>query len=70
MPQIRIDDEDLANGLGPIGTNFTLDYNDEGRLENVTQNVYITHIMYYIKEIPFEQLPEWWLEKHLTYNPY
>jgi hypothetical protein len=61
MPQIRIDDEDLANELGLIGTIFTLDYNDDGRLEEVS----IALI-----EIPFELLPEWWLDKHLTYNPY
>ena len=60
MPQIRIDDEDLANELALIGTIFTLDYND-GALEEVAIE---------LVEIPFELLPEWWLEKHLTYNPY
>jgi hypothetical protein len=61
MPQIKIDDENLAIELGLDSDYFTLDYNDEGRLEEVTYN---------LKEIPFEILPEWWLEKHETYNPY
>ena len=61
MPQIRIDDEDLAIELEFVNSIFTLDYDDDGRLEEVKIERF---------EIPFELLPDWWLEKHLTYNPY